>query len=94
MNVHGVVAPGFEPVRETFIDVITAQRGTGAAVAAWHDGQWLVDLWGGYRDAARTLAWQRDSLVMPYSVSKPFAAICSLTTCSFCMASSIQPICR
>lgn len=78
MNVHGVVAPGFEPVRETFVDIIAAQRGTGAAVAVWHDGQWLVDLWGGHRDAARTLAWQRDGLVMPYSVSKPFAAICAL----------------
>jgi len=76
--VEGRVAPGFEGVREAFADVVAAQPGTGAAVAAWHDGRWVVDLWGGHADAARTRPWQRDTLVMPYSVTKPFAALPAL----------------
>ncbi len=52
--------------------------GTGAAVVAWLDGAWVVDLWGGWADAGLTRPWERDSIVMPYSVSKPFAAMCAL----------------
>lgn len=37
-----------------------------------------MDLWGGWADAARTRTWERDSIVMPYSVTKPFAAVCVL----------------
>jgi CubicO group peptidase (beta-lactamase class C family) len=74
----GMVATGFEPVRETFVDVIAAQQGTGAALAAWHDGRWIIDLWGGSADAAGTKPWRRESIVQPYSVSKPFIAMCAL----------------
>ena len=77
--VHGRTAPGFEPVREAFTRVLEAQRGAGASFAAWHDGHWLADLWGGYADAAQTRPWAEDTLVMPYSVTKPFAAVCALT---------------
>ncbi len=78
MEIGGRVERGFEPVREAFASVLRQQRGTGAAVAAWSDGVWLADLWGGWADAARTRRWQRDTLVQPYSVSKPFAAMGAL----------------
>jgi CubicO group peptidase (beta-lactamase class C family) len=78
MHVDGLTEPGFEPVREALEHVLDHQAGTGAAVAAWHDGRWVVDLWGGAADAARTRAWQPDSIAMPYSVTKPFAAVCAL----------------
>ena len=68
----------FEPVREAFAQVLAEQGGTGAAVAAWCDGAWVVDLWGGRADAARPRLWQADSMVQPYSVVKPFAAVCAL----------------
>jgi CubicO group peptidase (beta-lactamase class C family) len=58
--------------------VLIGQAGTGAAVAAWWDGAWVVDLWGGWADAAATRPWRSGSLVQPYSVAKPFAAICAL----------------
>lgn len=78
LPLDGTVRAGFEPVREVFADVLASQPGTGAAVAAWHDGAWVVDLWGGYADAARTRPWRPDSIVMPYSATKPFAAVCLL----------------
>ncbi len=78
MNIGGWVERRFEPVREAFAEVLAGQRGTGAAVAAWRDGAWVADLWGGWADAAGTRPWQADSLVQPYSVSKPFAAVCAL----------------
>jgi CubicO group peptidase (beta-lactamase class C family) len=78
LPLSGTVKPGFEPIRDAFAEVLASQAGTGAAVAAWHDGAWVVDLRGGYADAARTVPWRSDSLVMPYSVTKPFAAVCVL----------------
>jgi CubicO group peptidase (beta-lactamase class C family) len=75
---QGAVAPGFEAVREAFTAVLREQQGTGAAMAAWRDGHWIVDLWGGIASADGSRLWTRDSIVQPYSVSKPFAAMCAL----------------
>src|SRR5215471_264025 len=78
MQVDGRAEDRFEPVRDAFTQVLADQAGTGAAVAAWWNGAWVVDLWGGWADAARTRPWRSNSIVQPYSVSKPFAAICAL----------------
>jgi CubicO group peptidase (beta-lactamase class C family) len=78
VQVEGSVAAPFVAVREVMADVLAGQPGTGAAFAVWHDGDWVVDLWGGYADTGRTRPWQQDTLVMPYSVTKPFVAVCVL----------------
>jgi CubicO group peptidase (beta-lactamase class C family) len=79
MEIHGSVAPPFAAVRDVLADVLAGQPGTGAAFSVWHDGEWVVDIWGGYADAAHNRPWQHDTVVMPYSVTKPFAALCVLT---------------
>jgi CubicO group peptidase (beta-lactamase class C family) len=78
MSHAGRVECGFEPVEAAFAEVVRTQPGTGAAVAVWLDGRWLVDLWGGTADASGARAWGWDSIVQPYSVSKPFVAVCAL----------------
>jgi CubicO group peptidase (beta-lactamase class C family) len=78
VQVDGRAEDRFEAVRDAFTQVLADQAGTGAAVAAWWNGAWVVDLWGGWADAARTTPWRSNSIVQPYSVSKPFAAICAL----------------
>jgi hypothetical protein len=43
--------PGFEPLRDTFAEVVASQGDhTGAAFAATLDGRTVVDLWGGAAD--------------------------------------------
>ena len=78
MDVQGFADARFAPVRDCFIGIVEQQSGTGAAFAAWCGGRWVVDLWGGHADQGRSRPWQADSLVQPYSVSKPFAAVCAL----------------
>jgi len=78
MDVHGSADGRFGPVRDGFAEVVRAQPGTGAGFTAWCDGRLVVDLWGGYADAERRRPWAADSLVQPYSVSKPFTAVCAL----------------
>ncbi|MFK3982797.1 serine hydrolase domain-containing protein [Micromonospora sp. NPDC050397] len=51
---------------------------TGASLAVWHRGRPVLDLYGGWRDSARTRVWSPDTLVNVYSVGKPVAALCVL----------------
>ena len=78
VEVAGRVDRRFGAVRDVFEGVLASQDGTGAAVAAWCDDGWVVDLWGGTADAAGLAPWREDSIVQPYSVTKPFAAVCAL----------------
>jgi CubicO group peptidase (beta-lactamase class C family) len=78
MDVEGYVDARFSPVRERFAEVIGGQPGTGTAFAAWGEDRLVADLWGGWADPGRRRPWTERSLVQPYSVSKPFAAVCAL----------------
>jgi CubicO group peptidase (beta-lactamase class C family) len=76
--ISGSTHPAYDGVQDVFAEVVDHLPGTGAAFAVWHRGEYVVDLWGGWADGARTRPFVHDSLVMPYSVSKPFAAACVL----------------
>src|SRR6516164_10377517 len=69
--VHGVVAPGFESVREAFERCFDELGETGAGFVAWQGGRRVADLWDGD-------GFERDSLVHVFSVTKPMAAFCVL----------------
>ncbi|CCK27831.1 beta-lactamase [Streptomyces davaonensis JCM 4913] len=50
----------------------------GGSVAVYVDGEPVVDVWGGYADAGRSVPWQRDTLVNVWSVTKTMTALCAL----------------
>ncbi|MET7455053.1 serine hydrolase domain-containing protein [Streptomyces sp. NPDC005574] len=50
----------------------------GGSVAVFVDGEPVVDVWGGFADADRTRAWQRDTIVNVFSVTKTMTALCAL----------------
>ena len=71
--IQGFVAPGFEGAREAFADNFRREgdyQEVGAALAAYHRGRLVVDLWGGWADAARTRPWTQDTLVNVWSATK------------------------
>ena len=43
-----------------------------------HDGDLVVDLWGGHVDEARTKPWQQDTIINVWSTTKTMAALCAL----------------
>jgi CubicO group peptidase (beta-lactamase class C family) len=76
--VSGYCAPGFTGVREAF-EANFAERGElGAGVCVLAGGRPVVDLVGGWADAARTRPWQPDTLVNFYSVGKAIVALLAL----------------
>ncbi|MGX6606503.1 serine hydrolase domain-containing protein [Micromonosporaceae bacterium Da 78-11] len=50
----------------------------GASFCATVDGETVVDLWGGYADAARTRPWESETVVNVYSITKTMAALTAL----------------
>jgi len=73
--VNGEVAPGFESVGEEFERNFAERGELGAACAIYHEGEKVVDLWGGYRDLQRREPWQEDTLVLVYSATKGLAGM-------------------
>src|SRR5215218_5286175 len=73
--IHGTVAPGFEEVEAEFRRNFREQDELGAACTIYHEGEKVVDLWGGYRDLKRRFPWQEDTLVLVYSATKGLAGM-------------------
>jgi hypothetical protein len=73
---HGSVAAGYEAVAEAFAENVRERGEVGAAFAAVVDGAMVVDLWGGFADAARTRPWERDTVCGVFSGTKGLVATC------------------
>jgi CubicO group peptidase (beta-lactamase class C family) len=78
MRSDGSVAPGYERVRDVFEASFGSGQETGAALTVLRHGEPVVELWGGWRDTARTRRWTADTLVNVYSVGKPVIALAVL----------------
>ncbi|MFC3572055.1 serine hydrolase domain-containing protein [Streptomyces yaanensis] len=75
-QVDGRCDPRFTSVRTAFEENFRGREELGAAVTVTVDGETVVDLWGGWADAARTRPWERDTVVNVWSTTKGPAALC------------------
>jgi CubicO group peptidase (beta-lactamase class C family) len=75
--VDGSCAEEFEPLRDLLETNLASGEDLGASLAVVHDGELVVDLWGG--QARPGVAWTRDTLVQVWSVGKAMAALAVLT---------------
>ncbi|MFB7086953.1 serine hydrolase domain-containing protein [Streptomyces sp. NPDC056296] len=76
-QVHGHCDTRFAAVRTVFEENFRDRGELGAAVTVTVDGATVVDLWGGWADAARSRPWERDTLVNVWSTSKGPTALCA-----------------
>jgi CubicO group peptidase (beta-lactamase class C family) len=76
-TIKGWVAPDFQGVKEAFQANFDAGSEVGAAFAAYHRGEKVVDLWGGIADPATGQPWEEDSMVLVYSTTKGLTAMCA-----------------
>lgn len=63
MTVHGHVDERFSALSEVLDAQLESGEELGAAISVNLGGQTLVDVWGGYADAARTIPWGEDTIV-------------------------------
>ncbi|MFC9533448.1 serine hydrolase domain-containing protein [Streptomyces sp. NPDC056975] len=76
-GIQGHCDARFDAVRAAFEENFDEREELGAAVTVLVDGAPVVDLWGGWADAARTRAWERDTVVNVWSTTKGPTALCA-----------------
>ena len=73
--ISGFVKPGFESVREAFVENFELRNELGAACCVYYKGEKVVDLWGGIRNEATREPWEEDTMVLVWSTTKGMSAL-------------------
>jgi len=74
-KIEGTCDARFAGVKDVFMENFAEHDELGAGVAVYLDGEPVVDMWGGFRDAARTKRWTKDTLCAGFSISKAFVSV-------------------
>jgi CubicO group peptidase (beta-lactamase class C family) len=76
-TIDGECAARFAAVRQAFEDNFEQRGEVGAAFALYHDGEKVVDLWGGVADQERGTPWAEDTMQVTFSTTKGATAACA-----------------
>lgn len=77
-TVSGTTDTRFDEVRDAFQRRLDEGKELGGSIAISVDGEIVTDIWGGFADAERTTAWQRDTLTNVWSTTKTVTALAAL----------------
>lgn len=77
-EIHGTCADRFETVRSALADNVDSGEETGASIVVDLDGEIATDIWGGYKDEARTQPWERDTITNVWSTTKTVTSLAAL----------------
>ena len=77
MDIHGFCDSRFAAVRDVFERNFAEHGDVGASFAATVEGEFVVDIWAGHADQARTRPWQQDTIVNVYSTTKTMSFLCA-----------------
>ncbi|MBI5276034.1 MAG: beta-lactamase family protein [Burkholderiales bacterium] len=78
--ITGRYAAAFKPVWDQFVANFQSGGEIGASVAITHNGQSVLDAWGGFADALSptpSAAWNRDTISLVFSCTKGATALCA-----------------
>jgi CubicO group peptidase (beta-lactamase class C family) len=76
IEINGHCALPFGHLRDVFVRNFNELGEIGASYAIMKDGELVVDLWGGFKDEARTTPWERDTIVGIWSAGKSIPSVC------------------
>jgi CubicO group peptidase (beta-lactamase class C family) len=74
---EGTCDARFLPVADEFERNFRERGEIGASVCVRHEGQTVVDLWGGLARPAESVPWTRDTVSIVFSCTKGATAICA-----------------
>lgn len=75
-EIEGFCENRFKTVKEAFQSNFDENLEVGASFAVTLNGKHVIDLWGGYADAAKSKRWKKDTIVNVYSTTKVMTAFC------------------
>ena len=74
-TLHGTALGRFAACREALAASLADGYDLGCGLAVVQGGETVVDLWGGFADAAKTRAWRADTLTNIWSATKGVLAL-------------------
>ena len=77
-QIEGFCNPEFSDLEDIFSQAIKSGFDDGAGFSLEIDGKEVVNLWGGFSDKDHQKAWQKDTLVNVFSVTKAMTSTCAL----------------
>lgn len=77
-SIQGTCDPRYAGVRDAFAARVASEEDFGGSLCIVEDGRTVVDLWGGRADPTGTKAWQQDTIVNTWSITKAMSALCAL----------------
>ncbi len=77
-EIQGTCAGRFEAVRGALARNLDSGEELGASIVVDIDGDVVVDMWGGFRDQARTVPWTEDTVTNVWSSTKTITSLAAL----------------
>ncbi|UOZ10581.1 serine hydrolase [Amycolatopsis sp. WQ 127309] len=77
-DIHGTHDARFDDVRAALEKNVGSGDELGASLVVDLDGDVVVDLWGGFRDQARTLTWDEHTITNVWSTTKTVTSLAAL----------------
>jgi CubicO group peptidase (beta-lactamase class C family) len=77
-EVHGACSSRFQSVRSALEANLVSGQELGASIAVNLAGETVVDVWGGFRDVARTTPWTEDTITNVWSTTKTVTNLAAL----------------
>ncbi|MFD8964300.1 serine hydrolase domain-containing protein [Streptomyces sp. NPDC059568] len=77
-ELHGTSEPRFHATRAALRRNLDSGKELGASLVVDIDGERVIDLWGGFRDPARTVAWDEHTITNVWSVTKTVTSLAAL----------------
>ena len=78
IKINGFCDEQFERVKNAFVRNFKSDLEVGASFAATINGKFVIDIWAGHADAAKTSPWEQDTIVNVYSTTKVMTVLCTL----------------
>jgi CubicO group peptidase (beta-lactamase class C family) len=77
-DIHGRCEERFGAVRDALAQNLDSGEELGASLVLDIDGDIVIDMWGGFRDEARTVPWSKDTITNVWSSTKPVTSLAAL----------------
>ncbi|MHA1916598.1 MAG: serine hydrolase domain-containing protein, partial [Promethearchaeota archaeon] len=78
VEIHGLCEPRFEAVKKAFTTNFEEGMEVGASFAVTINGEYVIDIWGGYKDKEKTQPWEKDTIANVYSTTKVPTVLCTM----------------
>ena len=77
-EIHGVCGDRFTAVHDALARHLDSGEELGASLVLDIDGDIVIDMWGGFRDQARTIPWSQDTITNVWSSTKTVTSLAAL----------------